>query len=93
MVNKPETDAHVKRQSLKIIRPTISERKERPEKRHQFAYKHDYIQKIREKENSQTVRSTINDEFRVLNKVGFSRKALETLPNNQLMGLNFASGM
>jgi hypothetical protein len=92
MVNKPESDSRAIREGIKVIRPIYGEGKDRPEKRHHFIYREEYIEQIKEKEKQQTAKALVNDEFRVLNKIGFSKKALENLPNNKLLGLNFSNG-
>ncbi len=89
---KCESDMKAKKESIKVIRPMHGEGKERPEKRHFFREKEEHIKQLQNKEKELSSKVLVNEEFRVLGKIGFSKKALESLPNNKLLGINFSNG-
>lgn len=87
---KPETDARNKIQGIKVFQPSYTQNKERLEKRHYFEYRKEHINKLQQKELESNTAPVLNEEFRLLNKIGFSKKNLDNLPNNKLLGLNFS---
>lgn len=89
---KPETDMKTKKESLKIIRPTFAEGKGRPERRHYFTEKEKHFQILQNKDLDTNNKVILGEEFKVLNKIGFSKKSLENLPNNKLLSVNFSKG-
>ena len=75
-------------ESLKVIRPAILERKARPEKRHYFQYKDEYIRSMQNKEKHFDNKQQLNEEFKVLSKMGFTQRGYETLTNSKLMNFD-----
>lgn len=76
-----------KPESIRIIRPAISEGKPRPEKKHYFQYKQEYIKQMQNKEKIYDNKHHVNEEFKVLNKIGFAQKGYDNMTNTKL--LNF----
>lgn len=89
---KPESDSKNKNESIKVIKPVHTEMKQRPERKHYFEYREQQIEQLQNREKDSNNKMQLNEEFRVLGKVGFSKKALESLPNNKLLGINFSKG-
>lgn len=79
------------KEGIKVIKPAFTEGKGRPEKKHYFDYREEYVKEVQSKVQEYSSKQVLNEEFRSLSKIGFSKKALENLPNNKLLGLNFSS--
>jgi hypothetical protein len=90
--NSNESKDKTLKEGIKVIKPAYTEGKGRPEKKHYFGYKEEYVKEIQSKVQEYNNKQTLNDEFRALSKIGFSKKALDNLPNNKLLGLNFSKG-
>ena len=89
---KPESDNQPKKESLRIIQFIPIEGKGRPEKIHYFKYKNEYIKEIQQKEAEKDNKIILKDEFKVISKVGFSKNAIDSIPNNSLLNVNFSQG-
>ncbi len=59
---------------IKIINPVFEQRKERVEKLHYFPYRDQYYIKEKERENNLTVKLAVDEEFRLLGKLGVRKK-------------------
>lgn len=88
----PEASQTHRNESLKILKPVITENKGRPEKLHYFKYKDEYINDIKEKEASKDNKMVVNDEMKFLSKIGYGKKSHDSLSNNTLLSLNFSKG-
>ncbi len=86
---KLDKDRREKAESIRIIRPAIAEGKGRPEKKHHFKYKNDYIKEMQMKEKKFDNKQHLNQEFKILNKMGFSQKVFENMPNSKLLSFDF----
>ena len=87
-----ENDANEKESRIRIFKPVYSQGKGRPEKVHYFQYREEHVKALQEIEKESNGKQMLSEEFKVLNKIGFSKKTLDSLPNNKLLGLNFSKG-
>jgi hypothetical protein len=88
MVKPIKTGRDKSHESLKVIRPAIVESKPRPEKRHYFQYKEEYIKRMQNKEKHFDNKHQLNEEFKVLSKMGFTQRGYETMTNTKLLSFD-----
>ena len=91
--DRGESKNETVKEGIKVICPSFTEGKGRPEKKHYFEYRQQHVKEMQSKIHDFNNKQTLNDEFRALSKIGFSQKALDNLPNNKLLSLNFSQGI
>ena len=87
-----ENDPNEKESRVKMVKPSFTQGKGRPEKVHYFQYREEHVKALQEIEKESNGKQILSEEFKVLNRIGFSKKTLDSLPNNKLLGLNFSKG-
>ncbi len=71
-----------------MIWPSFTQNKESVQKRHYFQYKEDNMKAILNKEKQKDEKQIVNEELKFLSRYGFTKKALDSIPNNTLMNLD-----
>lgn len=89
----PETDKKDKHVGIRPVKIDFTQRKERPEKRHYFKFKEEHNKALKEKCERLNSKSIISEEFKVLSRVGFSRKTIENIGNNALLGVTITKDL
>lgn len=64
----------IRKESIKIINPTYTQNKERPEKLHYFRYREEHIKELNEREKKFSEKKILDEEFKLLNNLGIKPK-------------------
>ncbi len=65
----------IRKGGIRIVNPTYSQNKERPEKMHYFEYRENLIKESNEREKKLNEKKALDEEFKLLNTIGITKKA------------------